>query len=186
MLLAAPTCIGMSLTADLIVKVLLGAKWTDAAIYLQWLALSVVLNAFYQPLHSLALAMNRTNLIFRLCLIESCIRIVFVLAGLYLYSLMGVIIARVAISLIMFIVSLVAAQYLIGARVLSELIGLWKTAAACAAMAVLVLMMRHQLYGSDLNAVVELILSAALGAVVYVGTLSVLGVRFKPNLQAAG
>jgi hypothetical protein len=47
-------------------------------------------------------------------------------------------------------------------------------------------MMRHQLYGSDLSAVVELILSAALGAVVYVGTLSVLGVRFKPYLQAAG
>jgi O-antigen/teichoic acid export membrane protein len=186
MMLAAPTCIGMALTSDLIVKVLLGAKWTEATIYLQWLALSVVLNAFYQPLHSLALAMNRTNLIFRLCFIEACIRIILVLAGLYLYSLMGVIVARVAISVIMFILSLVAAQYLIGARVLSELIGLWKVAAACAAMAALVLMMRHELYGNDLNVVVELILTAAFGAVVYVGTLSALGVRLRPNLREVG
>ena len=43
MLLAAPTCIGMSLTSDMIVDVLLGAKWKEAAFYLQWLSLSVVL-----------------------------------------------------------------------------------------------------------------------------------------------
>jgi PST family polysaccharide transporter len=186
MMLAAPTCIGMSLTADLIVKVLLGAKWTEAGIYLQWLALSVVLNAFYQPLHALALATNRTNLIFRLTFLEACFRIVLVLAGLYLYSLPGVIVARLAMSLIMFVASLIAAQYLIGARVASELIGLWKVAAACAAMAVLVMMMRHELYGRDLNAVVELVLTAALGVVVYLGTLSALGVRLEGRREAAG
>lgn len=36
MLLAAPACIGMSLTSGMIVNVLLGAKWDEAAIYLQW------------------------------------------------------------------------------------------------------------------------------------------------------
>jgi O-antigen/teichoic acid export membrane protein len=186
MMLAAPTCIGMALTSDLIVKVLLGAKWTEAALYLQWLALSVVLNAFYQPLHSLALAMNRTNLIFRLCLIEACARVILVLAGLYYYSLMGAIAARVAMSLIMFVVSLIAAQYLIGARMLSALIGLWRTAAACAAMATLVPLMRHEVQGIGHNAIVELILSAGFGAMVYAGALSVLGVRLRPSLQAVG
>ncbi len=186
MMLAAPTCIGMALTSDLIVKVLLGAKWTEAGLYLQWLALSIVLNAFYQPLHSLAMAMDRTNLIFRLCFIEACIRIVLVSVGLYCYSIMGVIVVRVAISVIMFIVSLVAAQYLIGARVLSELIGLWKVAAACAAMAALVLMMRHEFFGFNLDAVVELILTTAFGALFYVGTLFALGVRFRSDLQAVG
>jgi len=89
-------------------------------------------------------------------------------------------------SLIMFVASLIAAQYLIGARVASELIGLWKVAAACAAMAVLVMMMRHELYGRDLNAVVELVLTAALGVVVYLGTLSALGVRLEGRREAAG
>jgi O-antigen/teichoic acid export membrane protein len=179
MMLAAPTSIGMSLTSDLIVSVLLGAKWTEAAVYLQWLALSFVLGAFYQPLSALALATNRTNLIFRLTFLEACFRIVLVLAGLYFYSLMGVIVARLAMSLIMFIASLLAAQYLIGARATSELINLWKVAAACATMALLVMMMRHELHGRGLNAVVELVLTAAVGVAVYVGTLAALGVRLE-------
>jgi O-antigen/teichoic acid export membrane protein len=184
MMLAAPTCIGMSLTSDMIIDVLLGAKWKEAAIYLQWLALAVVLNAFYQPVHSLALATNRTNLIFRLSFIEACSRIVLVSAGLYFYSLMGVIAARVVMSLIMFVFSLLAAQYLIGTRVASELRNLWKVGAACAAMAVLVLILRHELAGNGLNEVIELALTAAFGAVVYVGALFVLGVRLKDYFEA--
>ena len=72
MMLAVPTCIGMSLTSDLIVNVLLGAKWKDAGIYLQWLAIATVLSAYYQPLYSLALAINRPSIIFRLNFIELC------------------------------------------------------------------------------------------------------------------
>jgi O-antigen/teichoic acid export membrane protein len=184
MMLAAPTCIGMSLTSDMIVNVLLGAKWTDAAIYLQWIALSIVLNAYYQPLHSLALATNRTNLIFRLSFIEVCSKIVLVSLGLYFYSLIGVIAARVAMSVIMFILSLLSARYLIGIRVASELGNLWKVGVACAAMAFLVLILRHELAGRDLNAFIELSLTAAFGAGVYIGALFVLGVRFKGYREA--
>lgn len=183
MMLAAPTCIGMSLTSDLIVDVLLGAKWKEAAIYLQWLALSIVLSAFYQPLHSLALATNRTNLIFRLTFTEACSRIVLVSAGLYFYSVMGVVAARVAMSLLMFILSLLAARYLIGTRVASEVRNLWQVGAACAAMAFLVLTLRHALAGNHLNDIIELALTAAFGAVVYVGTLFALGVRLKGYLK---
>jgi O-antigen/teichoic acid export membrane protein len=183
MLLAAPTCIGMSLTSDLIVDVLLGAKWKETAIYLQWLALSVVLNAFYQPVQSLALAINRTDVIFRLSLVELCSRVVLVSLGVYFYSLMGVVAARVAMSLIWFILSLIAAQHLIGVKLASEVGNLWKVAAACSAMAVLVLILRHGLAGHDLNALIELVLTAAFGAVIFVGTLFALGVRFKSYLE---
>jgi PST family polysaccharide transporter len=179
MLIAAPTCIGMSLTSDMIVDVLLGSKWKEAAIYLQWLALSTVLSAFYQPLHSLALATNRTNLIFRLSFIELCSRIVLVSLGLYFYSLMGVIAARGAVSLVMFILSLLAARHLAGINAASEVANLWKVAAACCVMAVLVLILRHGLAGKDLNMVVELLSTAAFGAAVYIGALFALGVRFK-------
>jgi PST family polysaccharide transporter len=81
MMLAVPTCIGMSLTSDLIINVLLGSKWKEAAIYLQWLALATVLSAYYQPLYSLALAINRPSIIFRLTFIELCSRIVFGVVG---------------------------------------------------------------------------------------------------------
>jgi O-antigen/teichoic acid export membrane protein len=179
MTLAAPACIGMSVTSDLLISVLLGAKWTEAAVYLQWLALSVVLNAFYQPLHSLAVAMNRTKLIFRLCAMELCFRIVLMTAGLYFYSIMGVIIARVAVSFVMFILSLISARYLIGIKVTSELANLWEVGAACAAMALFTIAFRHQLDGLHLPAFAELGMTAAFGALVYAGALFGFGVRVK-------
>jgi PST family polysaccharide transporter len=179
MMLAAPACIGMSLTSDLIIDVLLGAKWTEAATYLQWLALCTVLIAFYQPVQSLALATNRTNVIFRLSLVELCSRIVLVSLGIYFYSLMGVVAARGAMSLIWFVLSLICAQYLVGTTVLSELRNLWQVAAACAAMALSVLALRHGLSGTHLNQVFELASTAAFGALVYVGSLFAFGVRLK-------
>jgi O-antigen/teichoic acid export membrane protein len=186
MMLAASTCIGISLTSDLIVTVLLGAKWTEAAMYLQWLALSVALNVYYQPMHALALALNRTNLIFRLSVIEACSRIVLVLLGLYFYSLTGVIAARVAMSVVVFILSMLCARHMIGATITSALINLWKVAVAGAAMAVLVLVLRHEMDGHDLNAIVELALTAVFGAAVYVATLAALGVEFKHYLNGLG
>jgi O-antigen/teichoic acid export membrane protein len=182
MLLAAPTCVGMSLTSDLIVHVLLGSKWNEAAIYLQWLALSTVLNAYYQPLHAVALATNRTDLVFRLSLIDLCSRILLVSMGLYFYSLAGVIASRGAISVIMFIFSLLTARYLIGIRVASEIGNLCKVAAACAAMALLVFILRRELAGTDLNVFIKLSVAAAFGAAVYVGALLLLGVRFNDYL----
>jgi O-antigen/teichoic acid export membrane protein len=185
MTLAAPTCIGMSVTSDLLINVLLGAKWTEAAVYLQWLALSVVLNAFYQPLHSLAVAMNRTNLIFRLSAMELCFKIVMVTAGLYVYSIMGVISARVAVSFIMFVLYLTTARYLIGTSVTSEITNLWQVAAACAAMALFTIAFRHQLGGLHLPALAELGMTAVFGALVYAGALFGLGVRVKDYVVTA-
>jgi O-antigen/teichoic acid export membrane protein len=186
MMFAAPTCIGISLTSDLVVNVLLGAKWTDAAIYLQWLALSVVLNTSYQPVHALALGTNRTNLIFRVSVVEACSRLVLVMLGLYFYSLMGVIFARMAMSVIVFMLSILLARHMIGTTLSSALINLWQVATASAAMAVLVLVLRHEMHGRAINAIVELALTAGFGAAVYVLALSALGIRFKHYLVGLG
>jgi O-antigen/teichoic acid export membrane protein len=187
MILAAPTCIGISLTSDLLVDLLLGAKWTETGLYLQWLSLSIVLGIFYQPMNSLALATRRTNLVFRLSVMEACCRIALVLAGLYVFkSLMGVIIARVAMSVIMFIMSMLAARSMTGATLSSQVINLWKVAAASAAMTVLVLMMRHGLQGATINVAVQLALIAAFGAAIYVAALSALGVRPRHYLSGLG
>jgi len=185
MLVAAPTCVGMSLTSDLIVNVLLGAKWTEAAIYLQWVALGVVLNPFYQPVQNLALALNRTQVIFRLSLVELFLRVFLVSLGIHFYSLMGVIVARGVMSVIMFMLSLLTAQYLVGTRVISELVNLWQAALASAAMALLVLMFRYEISGTHLIAVLELILTSAFGVMVYIGSLVALGVRFNGTLKAS-
>jgi PST family polysaccharide transporter len=184
MLLAAPTCIGISLTSDLIVDVLLGPKWHEAAIYLQWLALSTVLSAFYQPLHSLALATNRTSFVFRLSLLELCAKVVLMWLGLYLYSVMGVVAARGIVSFILFVLSLLAARHLVGTSAASEAANLWQVAAACAVMTVLVLGLKQGLAGTHLTAVCELALVSLFGAAVYIGSLFGFGMRLKSHVEA--
>jgi O-antigen/teichoic acid export membrane protein len=179
MMMAVPTCIGMSVTADLIINVLLGAKWKEAAVYLHWLAIATVLSAYYQPLYSLALAINRPSAIFRLTVIEFCSRIVLVSSGLYFYSLMGAVAARGAVSAIMFFAALFTARKLAGINMVFEVANLWRVAVASALMALLVLLLRHQLDGTNLNALVELGFTAAVGGIVYAGTLFALGVRLK-------
>jgi O-antigen/teichoic acid export membrane protein len=177
MMLAVPTCIGMSLTSDLIINVLLGAKWSEAAIFLQWLALATVLSAYYQPLYSLALAVNQPHVIFRLTVIELCSRIVLVSSGFYFYSLKGVVAARGAVSLIMFFAALLHARKLAGVNMAFEVANLWRVAVSCAVMALVVLSFRYQMDAKHLNVLVELGLAGATGAVSYVGTLFALRVR---------
>jgi len=183
MMLAVPTSVGMALTSDMIVYVLLGSKWQEAAIYLQWLALSIVLSAYYQPLYCLALAINRPSVILRLSFIELCSRIVLVSSGLYFYSLMGAIAARGAVSLILFISSLLTARKLVDISLASQLGNLWKVGAACSVMAFAVLLMRYNLTGNHINVLLELGLTAAFGAIVYIGALLVLGVRFSGYIE---
>jgi O-antigen/teichoic acid export membrane protein len=184
MMLAVPTCLGISLTSDLIVDLLLGPKWAQAQIYLQWLAIATVLSAYYQPLYSLALALNQPRMIFRLSTIELLARIILVPLGLHFYSLMGVVAARAAVSLVMFIASLLAAGKLAGVGIVTEIGNLWRVAVASALMVASVLAFRHFLNGLHLNDILQLGLTASLGAAVYVGALSVIGGHFREFMSA--
>lgn len=186
MMIAVPACVGITLTSDLIVDVLLGPKWNEAAVYLPWLALSIVLSPYYQNLYSLALAVNRPSVIFRLSFVELCSRIVLVSSGLYLFSLMGAIGARGAASLILFISSLLYARMLIDVSVSAQLSNLWKIAAASTVMTLLVLLLRFNLAGRNVNVILELGLTAAFGAIVYVCALYALGIRLSGYIAGSG
>jgi O-antigen/teichoic acid export membrane protein len=186
MLLAVPASFGISLTSDLVVSVLLGSKWTDAAIYLRWLSLSVAFNAICQPMYALAFAMNRTNLMFRLSIVETCFRLVLVSTGFYFYSALGVAAADVAMAMIMFAASMICVRLMIDIDISSQAINLWKVAAAAITMAVLVFSARAGLHDRNLNAFLELALTATFGGIVYAVTLFALGIRPKDFLSGFG
>ncbi|MFX7870776.1 hypothetical protein ABTK02_22580, partial [Acinetobacter baumannii] len=78
---------------------------------------------------------------------------------LYFYSLMGVIAARLVMSLIVFVMSMWSARHMIGTTLSSALMNLWQVAAASLAMATLVLLLRHQVDGRILNDIVQLALT---------------------------
>ena len=176
MMIAMPVCVGMSLTSDLIINVLLGPKWTEAADYLRWLALATMLTAYSQPLYSLALAISQPNVLFRLQFIELILKVSLISLGLAFFSLHGAVAARGMISLVMFALALTTATTLAGISARSEASSLIKTGVACLIMTILVLLFRDQSAG-HLNSVLELILSSGLGATVYVAVLFAFGVR---------
>jgi O-antigen/teichoic acid export membrane protein len=179
MMMVLPICVGMSLTADLAVSVLLGPQWSQTAVYLRWLALATALSAYIQPLYSLALALNRPKVIFQINLVDLVMRSILIGAGLYWFSLMGAVAARGAVSVIMFIVTLVVAKEVAGIRILRELGNLWRPALACAVMAAVVHLLRMKVDLAISNPVLELGLVGAVGAATYAAALLAAGFRFK-------
>lgn len=178
MMLAAPLCLGMSLTSDLIINILLDDKWVESAAYLRWLALTIVLWPYVHPLHSLALAVGRADIIFRLNLINLTSNVILTSLGLYFGSIFGVIGARGATSLIMFIVSVALVRSLAGISIKSQFRSLREVAAACAAMTIVVMLMRSYMSNFGVGSYLELVLTSVGGTLVYGSVLHVLGVRF--------
>lgn len=177
MMIAAPTSLGIGLTADLIVRVMLGPQWTDAVFYLRWLPVAILLSAAYQPLCSVALATNRPVTVFRLSLVELCLKAAAVGLGFHLFSMAGVVGARCLVSLSMFVVVMLTARRMLAVPVLTQLANLWRPFCACAAMSALVLLLRQETAHWRLPAWLELGVVAAFGAAVYAGALFALGVR---------
>jgi PST family polysaccharide transporter len=184
MMVAAPIGVGISLTADLIVRVMLGAKWVESIGYLRWLALATMLSAAYQPLCALALATNRPVILFRFSLAEISIKALFVAAGYYAYSLMGAVAGRAAVAAIMVMMVLLAARRMVGTSLAAQLASYWRVALASSVMTVLVLGLRHALRGERLPELGELVLTAGVGAAAYLAALFALGVR--PPFGAKG
>src|SRR5207245_845848 len=104
--------------------------------------------------------------------------------GFYLYSVIGVVAARGIVSLILFVLSLVAARHLIGTNAAWEAANLWRVAAACAIMTILALWLRHGLVAMHLAAPLELAMISIFGSAVYVGSLLALGMRLKSYVAA--
>lgn len=177
MLLAVPAALGIALTADLLVAILLGPKWTGTAPLLQWLALAVLPIPYFQTLCALSMAVDRPSLLARLSVIDLGFRIVLVSLGVFLASATGASIARLALSGIMFAFYLDATHRLIGVGIAEQLKNLWKVLAAAAVMTVVVLLLRERLSPLGLQAVLEFGIIAALAAATYGCTLLILGIR---------
>ena len=177
MLISAPACVGISLTADLTTDLLLGAKWEHAAPLLSLLALAVAPIPYFQTLSSVSVALDRPHVIFRLNAVDLCFRILLISIGFYLGSVTGVSVARIALSTLMFAFYLNEARRLLDLGIVRQLKNLWKVAVAAAAMAVVVWLLRDELAGRNYPHVVELALAIAAGAATYAGALLLLGVR---------
>jgi lipopolysaccharide exporter len=177
MLVSAPLCVGISLTADLATGVLLGPKWSEAAPLLALLAISVLPIPYYQLLNSVSLALDRPQTAFRLNVIDLVFRLLLISLGVYFASAIGASWARVALAFLMGFFYLVEVRRLLGIGVAAQLKNLWKMLLAIAAMTVVVQYMRPELVTFQLPVLVELLIVSAVGALTYGITLILLGAR---------
>lgn len=177
MLISVPACTGISLTSDLATALLLGPQWHDAAILASILALAVLPIPYFQTLYSVCLATDRPFMVFRVNLIDLCLRLVLITAGFLAYSVIGVSVARALLALTMAGVYLYFARVVVGVSIGAQFRNLWKIGVAAIAMAVCVSMLRAELAGLALSAFEELAIVAPVGAAVYFATLFLLGMR---------
>jgi PST family polysaccharide transporter len=177
MLISVPACLGISLTADLVVNLLLGSKWQDAAPLLSLLALSVIPIPYFQTLYSLSVAVDRPAILLRLNLIDLGLRVFLVSIGLYFFSVIGASGGRVLVSAAMFAFYLIQIRQLIQVSLSAQLQNLWKVAAAAAVMMFCVLLLRRELAGLGLNGFSEFFLVVTTGAAAYLGALGAFGLR---------
>lgn len=177
MLVAVPVCAGIALTGDLAVRILFGTNWDLAAAYLPGLALAVLTVPYFQAVFSLCLALDRAAVVFRLNLIDLVMRIGLVMFGVWYAGVIGVIMARGAVSVAVFVLCLLTVRRLVGISVADQLMNLWKVAAAAVLMALAVYALRRVSAPFGPAALLELVACAATGAAVYVLALFVLGFR---------
>jgi PST family polysaccharide transporter len=177
MLISAPVCVGMAMTGDLAVALILGPKWLEAGLFLQLLSLAMVPVPYFQALYSYALAVDKPRAIFTMNLVDLALRVLLISAGLYLFSVIGAILARLVLSAVMFVVYLAYARRLTGVGLLPQLVNVWKVFAAVVAMAAAVAALRVGIAPHGAGIVLELSLSIAVGVAAYAVALLTLGVR---------
>lgn len=177
MLASVPCSLGIALTSDLIVEVMLGPKWHGADSLLSLLSLSVMATPYFQTLYSLSLALGRPEVIFRLNLYDLAIRAPAVIIGFLEWGAFGMAAGRLVAAAMMAVFFLRWLRNLLAISIAEQLVNLWKIAFAGAVMTAGVLGLREAVAAWHLTALVELVFVAALGALLYGLGLLACGMR---------
>jgi lipopolysaccharide exporter len=171
--LALPIGVGMAVTADLMVRIMLGEKWGEAVIVVQAIALATAIQSVQQPAYAVAMATGSTRMLFWQSLALLLIRVPMMIAGVLLGGLVGVVWARLAGGVVSAASNVWVVRRITGLRAREQIFANWRSIASVLIMAAVVLALRSWLDGGAALAeqVAEMIASVALGALVYVASL---------------
>ena len=133
--LALPVLIGESMIAEPFVRLVLGPKWLGSALYLRWLALSLIPTLFAVPLGPLVMAFGKTNIFFKRNLFEISIKLPLVVLGALRFGFMGVVLARAISETLTVCFCMVIVRRLLGISIYDQLFTAWRSVVSVAAMA---------------------------------------------------
>ena len=170
--IGSPVMLGMCLLADPIVRLMLGDKWLPAIPILQYLPLSLIPPLLSAPFWSLAMAAGRPRLYTWQTLADLVVRCALLVTGAITAGVGGVIVARIAASLLSAISAAWCVRAITGASVLRQFGAAWRIMLAGAAMSIGVWLLRpfsEGYSGFELGLAVGLAVIA--GGAIYLSTL---------------
>lgn len=167
--IALPLGVGVALVADLLIGLLLGEKWMPALIVIQVISVVAAIQTLSTLAQSVAMATGDTRLIFIRSTQMLFVRVPFILLGMYVDGLRGLILARAFTGSLGIFANCFIVRRLIGIGVYAQLIANIRTFASVAVMAVAVLAVKVAMPHSESHLVVaaEVFACAMAGVAVY-------------------
>lgn len=167
-----PFGFGISVTAELIMPLLLGPNWDFAIAAVRWMACVAALQVLYLPLLSLSMAMAQPRLLALRETVNLAIRLPVTLGGAWYFGFMGAILGRSVSALVVIFLTLMIARRFIQISVLRQITNVWRTLVSVVVMAVVVELAKVGMgtQAGSLAQVVEIAALVGLGGLVYLGT----------------
>jgi PST family polysaccharide transporter len=183
-LIALPIGCGFALVARPFVTLVIGDKWLPAVFVIQALASVFALQTLASAALPLAMAMGRTNLMFRRNIVNFCLRMPLVIFGALYAGLNGLVYARVVAGLMIMVVNMALVRKLIDLGFRRQIVSNGRPLLGVGVMAVVLIALQRpevsaRLGVSPAMGLAMLILS---GGVVYAAT--VLGLWFMAGRPA--
>ena len=120
MYLGGPIFIVLNCMAFPIVHLILGDKWLAAVPVLEWVALSGILLLPCDPMPALALALNNNRWTALKTFLESLVKIPTLILGVVFFGMMGAVVARLFVSVAVFIFTMFLVKKLINLPVVKQ------------------------------------------------------------------
>lgn len=119
--IALPAGIGFALVADPLIRLTMGDKWAPAILVVQAISALYAIQALGRLAHPLAMAKGETRLLFNRSLVIFLIRLPLVAAGMYFWSLPGIVLGRVIAGILGMLINLHMVRSLIGLSIGEQL-----------------------------------------------------------------
>jgi PST family polysaccharide transporter len=176
MMLTMPALVALAVGAPQVMDVLFDERWREAAPYLQWISVSLLLTAFPATFQALAFTTNKLHLVFRLNMLELVLRLVLMPLALIYGGVLGMIAARGVISVITFLACALMVRRMMGVSVAEQMSNLWQSALGCILLAAVMIGAGNLIAPLGLHSFVELATIGALGCLAYLLAMMMFGV----------
>lgn len=167
-----PALVGLALTADLAVGLLLGERWSPTAPVLAILTALGLVQCLLSINTALLLGIGRSDVKFKLSVLTTASYVAGILVG----SIFGIVGVALGLAIAAFAVAIPCSRVTarqIGLPSITIFWAIWPAVAACIVMASVVAGIRWTAAHEDMAAIPDLILAVAGGAVTYAGVLMI-------------